>query len=146
MCFLAAKCFFAIYEGSVNRLSVNIPNEVTFHKYSFLKAQSYIEHLLNAYECMWRQWMSIEQPMNIRWVRMNANEWVGTAHEHPLSAHEWLTQVMEDEERVVFLGVIVVIESGEIFYRNKIIATRGRLMEMFHQLNICSTHVRHVTW
>jgi len=40
--FLAAKCFFAIYEESVNRLSVNIPNEATFRQYSFLKAQSYV--------------------------------------------------------------------------------------------------------
>ena len=27
---LGRKMFFAIYEESVNRLSVNIPNEVTF--------------------------------------------------------------------------------------------------------------------
>ena len=36
------KMFFAISKESVNRLSANIPNEVTFRKYSFLKAQSYI--------------------------------------------------------------------------------------------------------
>ena len=36
------KMFFAISKESVNRLSANIPNEVTFRRYSFLKAQSYI--------------------------------------------------------------------------------------------------------
>jgi len=29
-----------------------------------------------------------EQPLNTHWVRMNTNEWLWTAPEHPLSAHE----------------------------------------------------------
>jgi len=36
------KMFFAIFKENVNRLSANIPNEVTFQRYSFLKAQSYM--------------------------------------------------------------------------------------------------------
>jgi hypothetical protein len=47
-----------------------------------------IEHPLNACECTWMPLSDCEQPLNTHWVCMNANEWVGTAPEHPLSAHE----------------------------------------------------------
>ena len=45
------KMFFAIYEESVNRLSVNIPNEVTFLYCSFLMAQSYLFLLRIFHQC-----------------------------------------------------------------------------------------------
>jgi hypothetical protein len=49
---------------------------------------THIEHLLNACECAWTPMSEWEQPLNIPWVCMNANEWVRTAPEHLLSAHE----------------------------------------------------------
>ena len=44
-----------------------------------------------------------------------------------------------------FPRINVVIGSMVKLLFRIIKATRGRLMEMFHQPNICSTHVRHVT-
>jgi hypothetical protein len=43
--------------------------------------------LVSVREC---QWVSIEHPLNTHWVQMNANanEWVGTAPEHPMGAHD----------------------------------------------------------
>ena len=45
------KMFFAISKGSVNRLSANIPNEVTFRRNSFLKAQSYMLAAVHVQVC-----------------------------------------------------------------------------------------------
>jgi hypothetical protein len=44
---------------------------------------------MNACECMWMPMSEWEHPLNTHWVCMNANEWVGTAPEHPLSADEF---------------------------------------------------------
>jgi len=45
------------------------------------------KHIHSAFKCMNRLNMYCTPPERL-WVRMNANEWVGRAPEHPLSVHE----------------------------------------------------------